>query len=402
MKCMKNFQGKTAQDIYPFPHINLPMYPLAGEIKPSKTFTYCLMNEISRDFSASCLIPVSNGLDYLVVPSSTHITELFDYYQYTYGKECVGDLNNLVFTDNKYKEVAERLAQKTGKKIISHLPYIDEKFSYFDPEKLAYLNSKNNLACLTNAIPKRVVVQSASLKTKLSEIKFDFPVYLKGASGIGGNYVVKLDSIEELENHKKLLSLMSEVIIEESFDHDFNFNVQCCISSTGDISFLGFSTQLISGTQHAGNCLYLNSTFEELPMFVQFITQQACQFASSLGYYHGVVGLDILYRQSDERAVLIDPNFRWNGSTPLNLLGDIIFKKTKPKYVFWVGFSTTRYQKFSELLKTFRHHLYNGKIFIIGGLKAKKENGFFMGLGLIGNELFEIEENRKFCLEKLL
>jgi len=396
---MKNFKGTTAKDIYSFPHINLPMYPLEGEIKPSNRFYYSLMNEISRDFSASTLIPVSNGLNYLVLPYSTRLMELFDYYQYTYGKECVGDLNNLVFTDNKkYKEVAERLAQQTGKKIISHLPYIDEKFSYYDPEKQAYLNSKKNLEFLTTAIPKRVVVHSDLLKTVLSEM--DFPVYLKGVHGIGGNYVVKLNSIKEFENHSKLLSLMSEVVIEERFEHDLNFNVQCCISSAGELSFLGYSTQLLSETLHIGNCVYLNSTFEHLPAPVQLITEEACQSAYRLGY-SGLVGLDILYRQRDNRAVLIDPNFRWNGSTTANLLGNIIFEKTKQNYMFWLGFSTTRYEKFSDLLTKFRRHLDNGEIFIIGGVNREMENNFVLGLALVGSRLVDLEENRKFCLENL-
>lgn len=394
--CMKIFNGKNLGEIYPFPHINLPIFPQEGEINQfqSNRFFYSAIN---RNLSASTLIPVAKGASYLILPSTVNIPELSDYYKNTYGESHTGRYDNLRFCSNKeYALKSIELSRQTGNKIVSIVPYINNPYSYVDVKLYSTVQSKWNIRQLTNQIAKQYLVKLSNFEKIIETNQLQFPLFVKGNFGSGGDYVVKTNSIGEVKSQKT-----ETFIIEENFRHDINFNIQTHISPKGEIRYVGGSTQLVEGTVYVGNIIDLKSTPDTIPNVVYDIINEASQNVYKQGW-HGLAGWDILYRKADNQAILIDPNLRWNGATTFMILGKTIAQQTRRKYILQCSISSRKFQQVSEGMNHLQRFLNNGDLFIIGGSYQDDKEGYFkLRIGITGNEVAELHEKRRF-FEKIL
>jgi len=396
---MKNFNGKNLGAIYPFPHINLPIFPKEGEINQcqSKGFFYYNRSVVNRNLLASTLIPVAKGASYLILPLTVNMPELFDYYKNVYGENHTGNYDNLLFCNNKeYEFKSIELSLQTGNKIVSIVPYINNPYSYLDVEVYSTIQSKWNISQLTNKVAKQYLVKLSNFEKIIETNQLNFPLFVKGHFGSGGDYVVKANSIKDVKSPEK-----ETFLIEENFPHDINFNIQTHISPEGEISYVSGSTQLIEEVVYIGNIIVLESTPYKIPNVVYDIVNEASQNVYKQGWY-GLAGWDILYRKEDDKAILIDPNLRWNGATTFMILGKSIAQQTGKKYILQCSIISRKFQYVSEGMNQLKRFLNNGDLFINGGSYQDDKEGYFkLRIGITGNEVEELHDKKSF-FEKIL
>jgi hypothetical protein len=397
---MEIFNGKNLGDIYPFPHINLPIYPKKGEINKFQSKVFFYYDDapvVSRNISASTLIPVAKGACYLILPLAVNIPELFDYYKNVYEESHTGIYDNLCFCSNKeYESKSIELSLQTGNKIVSIVPYINNPYSYVDVEVYSTVQSKWNISQLTNKVAKQYLVNLSNFEKVIETNQLKFPLFVKGNFGSGGNYVRKANSIKDIKSLK-----IEKFVTEENFQHDINFNIQTHISPEGEISYVGGSTQLLEETVYIGSIIDMESMPYTIPKVVYDIVDEASQNAYKQGWY-GLAGWDILYRKEDDKAILIDPNLRWNGATTFMILAKSIAQQTGRRYILLCSIISRKFQQVSEGLNQLKKYLNNGDLFIKGGSYRNDREGYFnLRIGITGNDIEELHEKRHF-FEKFL
>jgi hypothetical protein len=167
-------------------------------------------------------------------------------------------------------------------------------------------------------------------------------------------------------------------------------------SRLGEISFLHASQQVVDEDgKWLGSLIDLDATVADVPTPVLQVALEAVQKAAALGW-HGVTGLDILHRLLDGEARLVDPNFRWNGSTAFKLLRKVIRARSGRRFLRGVKLRPLAPTPIGEALESLAPLLDDGLLFIVGGAVAGNDNcppaSFQLYAGVTGRDVTEIDE----------
>lgn len=243
---------------------------------------------------------------------------------------------NLHFTPNRYSfstseeyEKILKLIDTNPKKMVVNHPHpqgeIQHHKYWIDPEIIGFLNNKANLTELVpkGYTPQRLIIPPDDLFKAYQTFK-KFPLVVKAATAEpnGGGYdVIICNHQTDLEQARKHLRRCHRVVLEEFVELKENYCVQFAITKKGSIIYLGTSEQITDDAGiYKGNWLFREDTTPEI---VTALARSITEKASTMGY-HGICGIDIILSK-DSRPLVIDLNFRLNGSTPALLLKESIF-----------------------------------------------------------------------------
>jgi hypothetical protein len=188
------------------------------------------------------------------------------------------------------------------------------------PELLSFLNNKAHLTQLVPAehTARRLVVETATI-TESALPPLPFPCVLKvvsdHSSGTGVGVVI-CSNADDFQAAKKHFHTCQQVVVEEFVTVKRNLCVQFAATQQGSIQYLGAAEQV---TTEQGNYTgsWLDPHVQPTEHMIQ-AGQRIMEKAVALGY-KGVAGFDIVL-SFDERVIVLDLNFRVNGSTASILL----------------------------------------------------------------------------------
>ncbi|MBV9689999.1 MAG: ATP-grasp domain-containing protein [Ktedonobacteraceae bacterium] len=191
---------------------------------------------------------------------------------------------------------------------------------WISPELLSFLNNKAHLTDFvpTEYVARRAVVETATITEKLFP-SLPFPWVIKAVSDHSsgaGTAVMICSSADELQAAKEYFHICQQVVVEEFVTVKRNLCVQFATTQQGGIQYLGAAEQVTDGQGH-----YLGSWLDQDVKPSERMLQvgrHIMEKAVALGY-KGVAGFDIVLL-SDDRVVVLDLNFRVNGSTAAVLL----------------------------------------------------------------------------------
>jgi len=231
-------------------------------------------------------------------------------------------------SEQSYYSLLNRWQKGSEKLVINfpHLPHeVDEQKYWIPPRLTAHFNNKKNLKLFVSSphIPHRVV-RTPNEILNLEQTFSPMPFVVKAAidePGGGGLEIVLCREQKDLEQANQLFSSCSEIIVEEFLNIKKNYCVQFARTTQGKTIYLGASEQIISEEgKYAGNWITSNDPPNKVVELATKIIDQAV----SKGYV-GIAGIDIVITE-DNRILVIDLNFRQNGSTGPLLLRDSIFQ----------------------------------------------------------------------------
>lgn len=186
---------------------------------------------------------------------------------------------------------------------------------WIDPDLLGHLNNKAYLHEFVpeSYVPERTVFPVSELSTFL-RAEVTRPLVLKGGANLptgGGISVFIVRTEQDLEKAQEGLQIGEQVVAEQFLSIEKNY----CINFGTDgqqVMLLGCCEQITNESgEYSGNWL---SLVDQPPAEVIEIGYEIMQTAAERGYV-GVAGFDIV-RESSGRILVIDLNFRLNGSTP--------------------------------------------------------------------------------------
>ncbi len=236
---------------------------------------------------------------------------------------------HIYHTSAEYQNIMDSIRKQKKKLVVNHLHPSNEikrNDYWIDPDIIAFLNNKANLNCLVPSehIPRRTVVLKAEIKKVLRGAR-NYPLILKAATGLsaGGGYGVFICKCSpDVDDAYESLQTCEAVVLEEYIDIHKNYCIQFAGTVNGQIIYLGISEQIVDPSGiYGGNWLDKNHI---PPKTVIDLGRQIMENACGLGY-SGIGGFDIVVSR-DNRVLVIDLNFRLNGSTPALLLEDSIVK----------------------------------------------------------------------------
>lgn len=233
------------------------------------------------------------------------------------------------FSEEDYQKLLAQLIGSPYTFVMQHA-YPPEEMPihkyWIAPELLSFLNNKAHLAELVPAeyTARRLVVETATIiENPLPPLPF--PCVIKAVSDHssgGGNAVIICSNADDFHAAKKHFHTCQQVVVEEFVTVKRNLCVQFAATQQGSIQYLGTSEQV---TDEQGHYLgsWLDQDTQPTKRMLQ-VGQHIMEKALALGY-KGVAGFDIVVL-ADERVVVIDLNFRVNGSTASILLQQGIMK----------------------------------------------------------------------------
>jgi hypothetical protein len=309
--------------------------------------------------------------------------EMSEYYSNTYP-DTFSAKNVKTYSPQSYYESIQN-SVKNNTLIVLH-PYmnIDTQKYALSPELIFWLNDKTRMSELTSFIPKSQVLEYK----KLSQLK-NFPFVLKAHSWASWDGVRIIHKKSELSAALKYFSTEKELLVEDFIDINENYNVQLCIGQNWDIELLWVSFQNTTAEgEYNGNTFYKNT---QIPQNVSKIAFEVCENAYKRGYY-GVCWLDIVSDYTNN-ALLIDPNFRLNGSTSTLLLQNKIFDETDSSILQFSSFSS-KHTDISWMLNA-NSDLWNDSLYLLSAFK-NTVNGLVSGHAItFWNDLDELTHRKK-------
>ncbi|MBD3672551.1 MAG: ATP-grasp domain-containing protein [Planctomycetaceae bacterium] len=186
---------------------------------------------------------------------------------------------------------------------------------WIDPDLLGHLNNKAYLHEFVPEpyVPERTIFPVSELSTFLS-VEATRPLVLKGGANLptgGGISVCIIRTDQDLEKARERLQIGEQVVAERFLSIEKNY----CVNFGTDgqqVRLLGCCEQITNESgQYSGNWL---SLVDQPPAEVIEVGYEIMQTAAKRGYV-GVAGFDIV-RESSGKILVIDLNFRLNGSTP--------------------------------------------------------------------------------------
>ncbi len=230
-------------------------------------------------------------------------------------------------TEKGYKYLLNKFVRQDKKLVFNHIHPVDEAAHggyWINPELLSYLNNKANLQKIvpTDHVPLRLTVPPNQLNKVIPSL-IKLPLVIKAVTdqSTGAGYAVSIcSSAADVREAADYFRSCKMVVVEEFIEIDKVYNVQFAKTADGRLIYLGASEQItnLSGG-YLGNWLYIN---HEPPKLLLEISHSIMKYASRLGFV-GIGGFDIAMSKQN-RALVIDLNFRLNGSTPALLLGNSI------------------------------------------------------------------------------
>lgn len=231
-----------------------------------------------------------------------------------------------------YRGAVEALGQVAraaagGAKVVLQHAYppgaLPPEAQWIDPQLLAYLNNKANLAELVPAphVPRRMVRPRDALFAGPDRPKP--PVVFKCATNLstgGGAAVAVCRTDLDIADAARTFDHCADVVVEEYLSIARNPCLHYAAMSDGTVRYLGFADQDITDAgRYRGNWIALG---EELPERIVDLGLVAARRGADLGY-RGFIGIDVAMLD-DGRALVLDLNFRVNGSTAPILLAPAI------------------------------------------------------------------------------
>ena len=259
-------------------------------------------------------------------------------------------------------EITHRLAEYGTKVVIQHI-YPDGVLSdsalWIDARLLSYLNNKANLAELVpaaNVATRHVVTPETFLDDGAAQ---PFPIVLKVATDLStgaGADIAICRTIDDLAAAHERFAGCERLVVESCQSILRNLCLHYAVMPDGTVRYLGFADQDIDANgRYRGNWILLGST---LPSEVIDIGLAIVTRGAFLGY-RGFVGIDIA-ETDDARWVVLDLNFRVNGSTAAALLAPAIQRAVGPCCLHLRSFACDA--GFMSLLAATRLALRSGRL----------------------------------------
>ena len=203
---------------------------------------------------------------------------------------------------------------------------------WIDPDLLGQLNNKARLSEFVpdQNLPERIVLPVSELPDILNS-GFSCPLVLKGAANMpsgGGQAVAIVRTIQDLQLARTRLEIGEQIVAEEFLSIEENYCVN--YATDGRQTFLlGCCEQITNEAgQYMGNWISLDC---HPPREVIEVGFEIMQRAASRGYV-GVAGFDIV-RDRRGRILVLDLNFRLNGSTPALMWQNRLLSRSGQKSV---------------------------------------------------------------------
>jgi hypothetical protein len=224
-----------------------------------------------------------------------------------------------------------RALARSGMKIVINHVYPDGELppgaTWVDQSLLSHLNNKGNLGELVpsaNAPWRRVVRRAAITEGSL---RLPTPVVLKGvtsdSAGSGGAVRICLTPAD-VASAPAWMARCEHVVVEEYLSIVRSPCVNFAVMTDGEVRYLGLADQhLTPDGSYKGNWMYPG---DALPAGAIAALSSVVARGAAMGY-RGIVGMDVVVTP-DDRVVVIDLNFRLNGSTSGILLRESIERAT--------------------------------------------------------------------------
>jgi hypothetical protein len=268
-------------------------------------------------------------------------------------------------------ELAKQFATSGYKVVVQHVypaGVIKETDFWVSRQVLSYLNNKANIAEL-------VPIANVALRDVLKpEVFFGngagriLPIVVKVCTDFstgGGADVAICRTVEELSIAEQRFRQCELLVVEKLEEFVRNLCVNYAVLPDGTIRSLGFGAQDVDATGH-----YRGNWFSpdwSLPGEVIELGTAIASRAAKLGY-RGILGMDIL-ESRDGRWVVLDLNFRLNGSTTPLLLAPAIWRNLGPCCLHFRGFLWEG--GFESVIKAARDAWRSGNFIPLGMLDAK-------------------------------
>jgi hypothetical protein len=229
-------------------------------------------------------------------------------------------------------EITTRFAERGTKVVVQHIypdGVLNDSALWIDARLLSYLNNKANLAELVPAahVATRLVMTP---KTFFGDAAAQpLPIVLKAATDLStgaGADVAICRTIDDLVAARERFAGCERLVVESCQSILRNLCLHYAVMPDGTTRYLGFADQDIDANgRYRGNWISLGST---LPSELTDIGLAIVTRGAFLGY-RGFVGIDIA-ETDDARWVVLDLNFRVNGSTAAALLAPAIQRAVGP------------------------------------------------------------------------
>jgi hypothetical protein len=267
-------------------------------------------------------------------------------------------------------EIATRFAGVGTKVVVQHIypdGLLNDGALWIDAHLLSYLNNKAHLAELVPAahVASRLMTNPAEFFG--NGAAQGLPVVLKVATDLstgGGADVAICRTIDDLSAAHERFAGCGRLVVESCQTILRNLCLHYAVMPDGTARYLGFADQDINENgRYRGNWMLLGST---LPGEAIDIGLAIVQSGARLGY-RGFVGIDIA-QTNDVRWVVLDLNFRVNGSTAAVLLAPAIERAFGACYLHLRGFACDA--GFTQLLAATRSAVRSGSLIPLGTFDA--------------------------------
>jgi len=322
----------TLSDCYKKNNILLPKYPEPLKDSSNKH----KYNFLAANYSATIIhteaariLPVIWDTLGVLIEEWAIVPSMLQYYQDTYP-ETFYSKNIIKYTWKGYYDIIKSIKEKTL--VVLH-PYgkIDEDIYYIDPDLLCFLNDKSNLKVLSSSIAKAELMDLNLIKNLR-----DFPFVLKAHSGASWDGVRIIKNISDLKAAVIFFQAEDSLLVEEFIDIKDNKNIQVVIYENGNYDIIGISNQYTTKEgEYDGNIIYKDTSINSK---IKTILNEICSNAYKL-WFQGIAGFDIV-RDSNNKYIFMDPNFRLNGSTSTLMLRDRIFTERDAQVLLFGSFKS--------------------------------------------------------------
>ncbi len=333
----------------------------------SKTCDWIMRDPAVLDWITGNQLPIAGDMP--VVCSAGVTTPL--------GLELLSEAGLLPATSiHRYRDEPHAIEIATGfagcgtKVVVQHIypdGLLNDSALWIDARLLSYLNNKSHLAELVpeEHVASRFVTNAAAFFGNCAAQRL--PIVLKVATDLstgGGADVAICRTIDDLTAARERLAGCGRLVVESCQSILRNLCLHYAVMPDGTVRYLGFADQDISENgRYRGNWMSLGST---LPAEAIDIGVAIAKRGALLGY-RGFVGIDIA--QTNEIPwVVLDLNFRVNGSTAAVLLAPAIERQFGPCYLHLRGFVCDA--GFTRLIAATRSGLRSRSLIPLGAFDA--------------------------------
>jgi len=170
--------------------------------------------------------------------------------------------------------------------------------------------------------------------------------------------------------------------MEEFFEHDSNTNVQMVVTDE-EPQFFGASQQVLGedATSYGGNIFDIRTARNPylLPHQVWKASRDTAVCMKEAGY-RGIVGLDVLHNRREDKARLIDPNARLNGSTPALAILPLMKELADARAREMVFLKKVVRASIDEVMLSIDKLLERGDAFVLGAASDHGESKILMAV----------------------